>query len=64
MTHEATLETAKSKAASFSGIPESTIDSWIAKAREELKSAYSSIESRFTTTSVSAIKKTPAKKVQ
>jgi hypothetical protein len=63
-THEAVLETAKSKAASFSGIPESTIDSWIAKAREELKSVYADIESRFATTPVPAVKKTPAKKIQ
>jgi hypothetical protein len=61
-THEATLESAKSRAASFSGIPEATIDSWIATARQELQSAYTAIESRFATTPVPAIKKTPVRK--
>jgi hypothetical protein len=67
-THEATLESAKARASSFSGIPESTIDSWIATARTELTTAYSAIEKKFQ--SGEAIKspakkstaKTPAKK--
>jgi hypothetical protein len=46
-SHEATLENAKAKAASFSGIPESTIDSWIATAREELTITYTAIQKKF-----------------
>jgi hypothetical protein len=63
-SHEATLESAKTKAASFSGIPESTIDSWLTTARRELQSAYSSIETRFATISTPTppVKKIPAKK--
>lgn len=58
-SHEATLESAKAKAASFSGIPESTIDSWIATARRELSSAYTTLEKQFQTP---VAKKSPAKK--
>ena len=58
-SHEATLESAKAKAASFSGIPESTIDSWIATARRELSSTYETIQSQF---QAPVAKKTPAKK--
>jgi glycerate-2-kinase len=58
-SHEATLESAKAKAASFSGIPESTINSWIETARRELSSVYSTIEKQF---QAPAIKKVPAKK--
>ena len=63
-SHEATLVAAKSKAASFSGIPEATIDSWLATARQELQSAYSAIETRFATAPAPVVpaKKTPAKK--
>lgn len=46
-SHEATLETAKSKAASFTNIPEETIDSWLNTAREEITSAYHAIQSKF-----------------
>jgi hypothetical protein len=67
-SHEATLESAKAKAASFSGIPESTIDSWIATAREELTTTYTAIQKKFQSPVVkktpvkTPVKKTPAKK--
>jgi hypothetical protein len=61
-SHEATLVAAKARAASFSGIPEATIDSWLTTARQELQEAYSTIESRFATAPVTPVKKTPAKK--
>ncbi len=58
-SHEATLESAKVRAASFSGIPESTIDSWIMTARSELIATYTAIQKKFQTP---ASKKTPMKK--
>lgn len=58
ITHEKTLESAKTRAISFSGIPESTIDSWIATARRELSSTYETLEKKFQTP---VVKKTPVK---
>ena len=55
--NESTLESAKAKAASFTGIPEATIDSWIATARRELSSTYETIQSQF---QAPVAKKTPA----
>ncbi len=51
--NESTLDTAKAKAASFTGISESTIDSWVATARKELTSAYSRVQSTFSDTNTS-----------
>lgn len=63
VTHEATLERAKTKAASFTGIPEDKIDSWIETAKNELTSAYATIQSKFTETATGeTIKKTPTRK--
>ena len=45
--HEATLDAAKSKAASFTGIPEATIDSWLTSAHTELNAVYAKIQSKF-----------------
>ncbi len=45
--NESKLLSAKHKAASFSGIPESTIDGWLLEAQKQLKIAYSNIQSTF-----------------
>lgn len=45
--NELLLEKAKAKAISFTGMSEATIDSWLENAHKEIKSAYQSIESRF-----------------
>lgn len=47
ISHKTTLESAKSKAASFAGISEQTIDAWFISARDELSAAYSKIQSKF-----------------
>lgn len=63
VTHEATLDRAKAKAASFAGIPEDKIDSWIETAKNELTTAYAKIQSKFTESAPSeTVKKTPARK--
>ncbi len=49
-THEVTLNAAKSKAASFTGISEDTIDVWLKNARTELMAAYTKIQSKFSET--------------
>ena len=60
--NESTLDTAKARAASFTGIPESTIDSWLSTARKELTSVYDRVQSRFsdatTPTNNTSVKKT------
>ncbi len=74
-SHEKTLETAKTKAATFTGIPEEKIDAWIATAKNELTGAYATIQSKFTETMTeespkktpprkSPVKKTPANKAE
>lgn len=74
-SHEKTLETAKTKAATFTGIPEEKIDAWIATAKNELTGAYTTIQSKFTETMTeespkktpprkSPVKKTPANKAE
>ncbi|MBC7503678.1 hypothetical protein H7169_01805 [Candidatus Gracilibacteria bacterium] len=45
--NESTLESAKSRAALFTGISESTIDSWIATVHTELSNAYDRVQSTF-----------------
>ncbi len=73
VTHEAALDRAKFKAATFTGLSEDKIDSWITSAKNELTSAYTLIQSKFTemadtetpkSTPVrkSVVKKTQAKK--
>lgn len=63
VTHEATLDRAKAKAASFAGIPEDKIDAWIATAKSELTTAYTTLQSKFTDSVPSeTVKKTPARK--
>ncbi|MDQ5968519.1 MAG: hypothetical protein QG561_34 [Patescibacteria group bacterium] len=47
ISHKANLETAKSKAASFTGVSEETINSWFVSARDELSAAYNKIQSKF-----------------
>ena len=74
-THEATLDRAKTRAASFTGIPEDKIDAWIETAKNELTTAYATIQSKFsdittgeapkkTSTRKPAVKKTPTKKAE
>jgi hypothetical protein len=63
VSHETTLELAKTKASSFTGIPEDKIDSWIETAKNELTSAYAKIQSKFTeSVPTETVKKTPARK--
>jgi hypothetical protein len=68
-THESTLEQAKTKAASFTGVPEEKIESWITSTKTELTAAYAKIQSKFSDvessveSEVSKItKKAPARK--
>ena len=62
-SHEKTLETAKTKAATFTGIPEAKIDAWIATAKKELTGAYTTLQSKFTDTiSEETPKKAPTRK--
>lgn len=46
-SHEKTLISAKKKAASFAGISEDTIDTWLDGAHREITKAYKKIESQF-----------------
>ena len=63
MSHETTLERAKAKAATFTGIPEDKIDTWIATAKKELTGAYATLQLKFTDTiTEEAPKKAPARK--
>ena len=63
MSHETTLERAKAKAATFTGIPEDKIDAWIATAKKELTGAYATLQSKFTDTITEETpKKAPARK--
>ncbi len=62
-SHEKTLESAKTKAATFTGIPEEKIDTWIATAKKELTGAYSTIQSKFADIVVQeTVKKSPTRK--
>lgn len=62
-SHEATLEAAKAKAISFTGVSEETIESWFSSARDELKSAYHTIQAKFSETMDASEEKTaPVKK--
>ncbi len=55
------IASAKAKAASFTGIPEATIDTWVAKIQTELSSAFSKIESQFNETETVTKKRAPRK---
>jgi hypothetical protein len=62
-SHEATLDTAKAKAASFTGISEATIDSWLGGAHKELSALYEKMQSKFAdTTTAETPKKTTTRK--
>jgi hypothetical protein len=51
--HETTLEQAKAKAASFAGVSEDAIDSWLEQAKSEIKQVFETVQSKFDTEAVS-----------
>ncbi|MBX9809597.1 hypothetical protein K2X92_04380, partial [Candidatus Gracilibacteria bacterium] len=61
--HEATLDQAKTKAASFVGVSEETIDTWLDKAKTEIADVYQKVQAKFDTETTTEVpKKTTTRK--
>lgn len=61
--HEATLDQAKTKAASFVWVSEETIDTWLDKAKTEIADVYQKVQAKFDTETTTEVpKKTTTRK--